>query len=240
MKLIYLGNVLLLIGATLCTPLHAETPVGSETTPSLNPIAFLTKHEWDAKLPDPPDGKKMKIHAQFTWSQNRQAIRISNQFVVDGKARPYIDGLYAWDPQQHMIVFWYVDAGGSLTKGTVKVEGGQLVHEFEEIAPRRKVIRLRRQGNTKRRAGLGERDLRAARNRTHANGQGALRDSGVARLMSTFWNAFDFPQNSAGNRCLSRENLLKLAALTIFPNPVPGKAFAVHRNVNTGRQHLHK
>ena len=34
-----------------------------------------------------------------------------------------------------MIVFWYVDAGGSLTKGTVKVEGGQLLHEFEEIAP---------------------------------------------------------------------------------------------------------
>ena len=45
----------------------------------------------------------MRIHAQFTWSQNRQAIRISNQFVVDGKAGPYVDGLYAWDPQQHVI-----------------------------------------------------------------------------------------------------------------------------------------
>jgi len=55
--------------------------------------------------------------------------------VVDGEVRPYIDGLYAWDPAQHVIVFWYVDAGGSLTKGTVKVEGEQLVHEFEEIAP---------------------------------------------------------------------------------------------------------
>ena len=74
----------------------------------------------------------MKIHAQFTWSQNRQAIRISNQFVVDGKARPYIDGLYAWDPQQHAIVFWYVGAEGNLTKGTVKIEGVQLVHSFEE------------------------------------------------------------------------------------------------------------
>jgi hypothetical protein len=135
MKLKYLGKVLFLFGAALGTPLHAETPAGTETTSSLNPIAFLTKHEWDAKLPDSPDGKKMRIHAQFTWSQNRQAIRISNQFVVDGKERPYIDGLYAWDPQQHVIVFWYVDAGGSLTKGTVKVEGGKLVHEFEEIAP---------------------------------------------------------------------------------------------------------
>jgi hypothetical protein len=32
-----------------------------------------------------------------------------------------------------MIVFWYVDAKGSLSKGTAKVEGGQLVREFEEI-----------------------------------------------------------------------------------------------------------
>ena len=133
MKLIYLRNVLLLIGVTVCTPLLAETPAALATASPLEPIAFLTMHEWDAKLPDSSDGKEMRIHAQFTWSQNRQAIRISNQFVVDGKARPYIDGLYAWDPQQHMIVFWYVDAIGSLSKGTVKMEGGQLVHEFEEI-----------------------------------------------------------------------------------------------------------
>ena len=125
---------MLFIGATLSASLHAQTPGVSPTKSHLNPIAFLTAHGWEAKLPDSPDGKKMKIHAQFTWSQNRQAIRISNQFVVDGKARPYIDGLYAWDPRQHVIVFWYVDAGGSLTKGTVKVEGEQLVHEFEEIA----------------------------------------------------------------------------------------------------------
>ncbi|HEX4665008.1 MAG TPA: hypothetical protein VH207_00305 [Chthoniobacterales bacterium] len=100
---------------------------------NLGPIAFLTAHEWDAKLPDSPDGKKKKIHALFTWSQNRQAIRISNQFVIDGKPRPYFDGLYVWDPQQNTIVFWYVDAEGGLTKGTVKIEGGKLVHEFEEI-----------------------------------------------------------------------------------------------------------
>ena len=35
--------------------------------------------------------KEMKIHAQFTWSQSGQAIRISNQFVTDGKARPYLE-----------------------------------------------------------------------------------------------------------------------------------------------------
>ena len=74
----------------------------------------------------------MKIHAQFTWAPNRQAIRISNQFITDGKAAPYIDGLYAWDPQDHVIVFWYVDAKGALSKGTVKAEEGKLVHQFRE------------------------------------------------------------------------------------------------------------
>ena len=105
------------------------------TSPNLSAIAFLTKHEWEAKLPDSPDGKKTRIHAQFTWSQNGQAIRITNQFVTDGKARPYLDGLYTWDPQQRAIVFWYVDAEGSLTRGKIKTDDGKLVHEFDQIAP---------------------------------------------------------------------------------------------------------
>ena len=110
---------------------HAETSA-TPTTTALEPIAFLTAHEWDAKLPDSPEGKKKKIHARFTWAPSRQAIRISNEIVTDGKASPYVEGLYVWDPQQKNIVFWYVDAKGGLTKGTVKVEGAKLVHEFQE------------------------------------------------------------------------------------------------------------
>ena len=89
-------SLVLLLGAV--TFVSAQSPAPPITSPNLNAIAFLTKHEWEAKLPDTPDGKKLKIHAQFTWSQSGQAIRISNQFVTDGKARPYLDGLYAWDP----------------------------------------------------------------------------------------------------------------------------------------------
>jgi len=113
----------------------SQTPAPPITSPNLSAIAFLTKHEWEAKLRDAPDGKKRKIHAQFSWSQNGQAIRISNQFVTDGKARPYIDGLYAWDPQRRVIVFWYVDAEGSLTNGKVRTEDGKLAHEFDESTP---------------------------------------------------------------------------------------------------------
>ena len=112
---------------------HAQTPAPSAA--ALEPIAFFTAHEWDAKLPNSPEGKRKKIHARFTWTQNRQAIRISNELLTDEKASPYIEGLYAWDPQQRVIVFWYVSAQGSLTKGRVKMEDGKLVHEFQETQP---------------------------------------------------------------------------------------------------------
>jgi hypothetical protein len=136
MNLKSLPKLLVVIAAASLMTFYAsgQTPAPSSPAP-LFPIAFLTAHEWDAKLPDSPDGKKMKIHAVFTWAPNHQAIRISNQFVIDGKGTPYIDGLYAWDPKQHAIVFWYADAKGSLSTGVVKVEDGKLVHEFEETQP---------------------------------------------------------------------------------------------------------
>jgi len=132
MKPLYRLPISLVLILTGWNILHAESPVGA-TSSQLQPLAFLTAHEWYATLPDSPQGQKMKIHSHCTWSSNRQAIRIFSEFVTDGKARPYIDGLYAWDPQQRLIVFWYVDAQGSLTKGTVKMEGATLVHEFEEL-----------------------------------------------------------------------------------------------------------
>src|SRR5579864_577502 len=130
MRIVSISLVLLLSAVTFA---RAQSPAPPITSPNLDAIAFLTKHEWEAKLPDTPEGKKQKIHAQFTWSQSGQAIRISNQFVTDGKARPYVEGLYAWDPQQRAIVFWYVGGEGDLTKGKVNVENGKLVHEFDQI-----------------------------------------------------------------------------------------------------------
>jgi len=134
MKRIQILGVLGLIGACVTAIPYTHAQTSGPSALALEPIVFLTTHEWDAKLPDSPEGKKKKIHARFTWAQNRQAIRISNEMVVDGKPTPYIDGLYAWDPQQRAIVFWYVDAKGGLTKGTVKMEDGKLVHEFQETA----------------------------------------------------------------------------------------------------------
>ena len=123
--------------------LFAAEPTPSTPSASLlAPIAFFTAHEWDAKLPDSPDGKKMHIHARFTWAENRQAIRISNQFVIDGKPSPYIDGLYYWNPEKHAIMFVYSDAKGSLSLGTVRIEGDKMVHDFQEIHPDGKIDSL--------------------------------------------------------------------------------------------------
>ena len=135
MKQTKIPKMVALIGAGAIAILCAHAQTSTTSVATLERIAFLTAHEWDAQLSDSPERKKKKIHATFTWTQNRQAIRISNELVTDGKANPYIDGLYAWDPQQRVIVFWYVDAKGSLTKGTVKLEEGKLVHEFQEIEP---------------------------------------------------------------------------------------------------------
>ena len=135
MKRIQIPKVVASIGAGAMSILYAHAQTSAPSAAALEPIAFLIAHEWEAKLPVSPEGKEEKIHARFTWTQNRQAIRISNEFVTHGKASPYIDGLYAWDPQQRVIVFWYVGAEGSLTKGSVKMQDGKLVHEFQEIQP---------------------------------------------------------------------------------------------------------
>ena len=133
MKSLYLLRISLVLTLLGWTTLQAESPAGSNAA-QLQPLAFLTAHEWQAILPDSGQGNKMKIHSHCTWSSNGQAIRIFSEFITDGRARPYIDGLYAWDPQQRVIAFWYVDAQGNLTKGTVKTEGATLTHEFEELS----------------------------------------------------------------------------------------------------------
>ena len=93
--------------------------------------AFLTANDWLAKLPNGADGKTVAIHAHFTWAENRQAIRVSNQFVIDGKAAPYIDGIYFWNPQTQTIEFVWSGADGDLSRGSVTPADGKLVHDFQ-------------------------------------------------------------------------------------------------------------
>jgi hypothetical protein len=51
----------------------------------------------------------------------------------------FIDGIYAWNPEKRAIIFVYSDAKGGLYEGTVRLEDGKLVHEFQEIDPNGKI-----------------------------------------------------------------------------------------------------
>jgi hypothetical protein len=113
----------------------ARPSATAEKDSKLLPIAFLTANDWLAKLPNGTDGKTVAIHAHFTWAENRQAIRVSNQFVIDGKAAPYIDGIYFWNPQTQMIEFVWSGADGDLSRGSVTPADGKLVHDFQVTHP---------------------------------------------------------------------------------------------------------
>ncbi|MEP6821687.1 MAG: hypothetical protein ABI946_04985 [Chthoniobacterales bacterium] len=130
--LLCLGIAAVLTSAAPAQDSPASTPASANPS-TLSPLAFLAAHDWEAKLPDTADGKKMVLRTHCAWSENRQIIRTSSQFVTDGKAKPYVDGLYAWDPRARIIIFIYANASGGLSRGTVKQEGNTLVHEFEEV-----------------------------------------------------------------------------------------------------------
>jgi hypothetical protein len=109
----------------------AQPPLAGEKDSRLAPIAFLTATDWVAKLPNREDGKSVAIHAHFAWAENREAIRVSNQFVTDGKAAPYLDGIYFWNPQTKTIEFVWSDAEGNLSRGSMTPTDGKLVHDFQ-------------------------------------------------------------------------------------------------------------
>ena len=66
MKQIKIPKMVALIGAGAIAILCAHAQTSTTSVATLEPIAFLTAHEWDAQLPDSPEGKKKKIHATFT------------------------------------------------------------------------------------------------------------------------------------------------------------------------------
>jgi hypothetical protein len=121
----------LILLLSLGVAVNAESPAAVEQSSKLSPIAFLTANDWLAKLPTGADGKTVAIHAHFAWAENRQAIRVSNQFVIDGKPAPYIDGIYFWNPQTQTIEFVWSGADGDLSRGSVTPTGGKLVHDFQ-------------------------------------------------------------------------------------------------------------
>ena len=61
MKQTKIPKMVALIGAGAIAILCAHAQTSTTSVATLEPIAFLTAHEWDAQLPDSPDGKKKKF-----------------------------------------------------------------------------------------------------------------------------------------------------------------------------------
>jgi len=125
-----------LIAFSSVTLVHAQERAASAKPSADNPLAplaFLTEGEWEAKLPPQPNGQQVSILAHFSWANNYRAVRISNVYAVKDKTVPYIEGLYAWNPQKKAIVFTYVDSKGNFYEGTVRPLSDGLLHEFVMI-----------------------------------------------------------------------------------------------------------
>ena len=89
---------------------------------------------WRADLPNPKGPSEVHIDLSFSWALNHQGIRFDSEFVKGDKHKPYVSGIYAWNPALKKIVMTYTDSSGSLTEGTVAVADDVVTLSLEEAA----------------------------------------------------------------------------------------------------------
>lgn len=113
-------------------PLASAQP--TQAASPLEPLAFWVGGSWLGSVPGGPDGTVRRLESQFSWMENRQAIRFDSFMIVGDRRSPYCSGIYGWHPEKKSLVFWYYDAAGTFYEGTVAVEGDRLVHDFTTTA----------------------------------------------------------------------------------------------------------
>ncbi len=109
----------------------------------LEPLASLVGGLWVGALPPPKTGPAMSIELRFEWAENKQAIRFDSSFMQGDKKRPYTSGMYGWNAAKGKITIYYMDSGGNLTEGDIKIEDGVLVNELQSTDPKGKVTPIR-------------------------------------------------------------------------------------------------
>lgn len=82
--------------------------------------------DWHA-VAKSPDGTVTEIDNHISWSETHTAI----VFVTRFNGQPQYFGMYAYDPSQRKIGFWYVDSEGQFTRGTATQNGRRVKQEFE-------------------------------------------------------------------------------------------------------------
>lgn len=97
----------------LLTALSLGTPAAAADDP-LQPLRFLVGHCWAGDL---PNGMGRDTHC-FEPMYGSRYVR--DRHVVRGKGPDYLgESIYAFDPKQKQIVFWYWSSDGDMDAGVV-------------------------------------------------------------------------------------------------------------------------
>jgi hypothetical protein len=99
------------------------------------PVEWLAGGLWKATLPPRKDGTTVEIELAATIPANGHGVHLESTWVIGGKRRPYVSGMYAWDGAKKKFAIFYTDSGGALSAGDVSLEDGVLVHEMKVSEP---------------------------------------------------------------------------------------------------------
>ncbi len=69
----------------------------------------------------------IEIDNHIYWSETQAAIFFLTKF----NGQPHYSGMYAYNPAQKRIGFWYVDGDWQFTQGTATSAGNRLLLKFE-------------------------------------------------------------------------------------------------------------
>lgn len=136
-------HALKIVAVLLALAGGAATRAAEPASSPFAPLAFLAGKVWRAELPPMPNGAKAGIELHADWTENHQAVRFESAWMSAGKSTPYTSGMYAWNPAKKQLVILYSDAEGSLTEGTISIEGEVLVHELTVNGKDGKLTRVR-------------------------------------------------------------------------------------------------
>jgi hypothetical protein len=105
------------------TSARAAAPAASNDP--LAPIAWMTG-TWKAQVPSPGGGDPIPVDLRIYSVLGGKAIGFTTSF----SGVPQYQGIFAYDPAQKAIAFWYPSADGELTVGTITPQADYLLMDF--------------------------------------------------------------------------------------------------------------
>jgi len=127
-----LFTLFLVAGASLVLSATEASPAPASL---YGPVEWLAGGLWKATLPPMKDGSAVEIELVATIPANRHGVHLESTWVIGGKRRPYVSGMYAWDGAKKKFAIFYTDSNGALSAGDVMLEDGVLVHEMNVSEP---------------------------------------------------------------------------------------------------------